>query len=440
MIRKGISSERFGFLRSEVNKAREAYNSRKQTKKEQDVIDNLSETSPYINAVELREKAFVRRDVSEEMFRIDQSLSDEEKNEIVERQIQRHYEACFENSEIRGHVHAPHGIRPEMRIEEWAVERSFTDFDENTDIIAKEVSNNLVFNKNRFWTDVNRLNHGQGTSLKSERAWTREFNLNAIKAQRDSIALHARENELLDEHDQFISPYLSIELHGKGNKRGRDIEFGIKEVEGRGPINPHLACWIADVLRNKCRENNFVDENNNLPEINLKTLRGPYSGSYSLTRLRHGDELFDFNGFGENFNALQFECAPWVREKDNKLFGRILNEILEEFTNTFKNAEDVFALESVYGEMYEQKKIAERIEMFSSDRVLLTDDIEKGEIRLSKSIRDELGVEIDGDIEINGNTFTVIKNQQVYIKSGFAFVLHKDFEHIQYNMDKAKKI
>lgn len=372
--------------------------------------------------------AETRKQVSNVMFEHDKKLPKEEQEAIIDQQIKRFYDFNVGQKDLRGHVESPHGTQPSEKIHQWCEERKISDYEFHTNDITKQTTNWMVFNKPRILTDVNSLDKGTESSLRAEHAvYTKEDNQTALKAQRDLTAKMLKEQGNLDKDGKVINPHLAIYLHGKTDSRGHDFEIAAKQEDGKGPLNPLLAFWIAQKLGEKVKAKGLKNSKGEEPSVNVVASKGAYSGSYSLTALRNGDDVFGFKGFGENFQALQLECGAHMREKHGKELAGILNELMADFTAEFKTTKDFEKLKS-YETTYTEKQKQEKESIFDPKKVGFSKEIPEDKIALGKTLREELGVDRGDKVKIGEHVFEVMQMKNADLKKGVNSMLNEKFE------------
>lgn len=434
----GISKERFSRLRkiykqqkAEVEKKQEEI-VKSRLEKGHTIQKAVKEDSPLIMADdehlsdEEKEKKFktnvvraeIRKRVSKAMYEEDTKLPAVEQREIAERQVNRFYDFKVNQPTLRAHVEAPHGTKASKKVEKWCEDHKISDYETNTNEITAETTNWMIFNKPRLIADVNSLPADVESSLRSEGAvYTKEDNLNAVKAQRDLTSHLLKEQNNLDENGKAKNPYLAVYLHGKVDTRGHDFEIAARQENGKGPLNPLLAFWIAEKLKEKVAAKGLKNLKGETPTVNVVTYKGAYSGSPALTRLRHGDGVFDFKGFGENFHALQLEIGAHLRKTQQPALSSILNELMIDFSEEFKTPQDMGKLEK-YAEAYGQKLQKEKDELFSTKNLGFSDEVPEGRIALGKALREALEVDKGDTITVNGKELKVMMMKAADMKSG----------------------
>ena len=374
-------------------------------------------------------RAETRKHVSELLFAEDSALPAEEQEQIKARQINKYYRYKVSRPDLRGHVEAQHGARiKDAKMRLYCIKNGYTSYEVYTGRIAEQTANNMVFKKPRLHTDINNLPSEVQTSLQSERAcYTREYNLNGVKAERDLTGRILQSIDNLDENGKAKNPHLHIMLHGKTDKRGHDFEIAAKAVNGQTPLDPRLAFWIADKIKEKTAQKGIKNDKDKQPSVNVVAYGGAYSGSPSLRRLRHGDDVLNFKGFGEMLQVLQLECGTYLRQYHSYKIAEILNELIEDFSNEFKTADDFKKLNKYSTAVAD--KIKEEIEnLFKKDNIMFADKYPESAIGLSKTLRDELGVENDNTVVINGKEFTVKGMLTSDLKTGKTIKLHVSHE------------
>lgn len=377
------------------------------------------------------ERAMIRKAVSEALFEQDiLELSEEERADIENMQINRYYRYQIQQPGIRGHIEAVHGTAPGKKIIDYCIEHKLSSHEEGTNGITERTQNHLIATKPRVFTDINHLPNNVPTSLRSEGVlFSREYNINAVKAQRDLTKRVLKQHHNLDEKGKAINPYLAIYIHGKSDARGSDFEIGAKQRDGKGPIDPLLAFWIADKLREKTAQKNIKNKNGDRPSVNVVAYGGSYSGSPALTRMRYGDNVLGFKGLGENFHALQLECGRFIRDHHASALSEVLDEVLEDFNNEFKQPADLSKLQP-YEETFKQKKEKEKTELFGMKKILFTESQPKDRIGLASTQRDELDVNVDDYVMVEGKLMSVGQLAVAEIRSGKEIKLHSEHKNL----------
>ncbi|HLG25198.1 MAG TPA: hypothetical protein VI588_00170 [Candidatus Gracilibacteria bacterium] len=391
--------------------------------------EKAAEQYPFGRNLEVdANRALVRKRVSELMFSEDVLLASEDRDEITNRQINRYYDGEIGNPVLRGHIEAVHGTEPSQAIVDLCKELKLSSHEEGTLDITKACKNWLAVKQPRVVTDVNQLPKNLPASLRSEGSiFTREYNLNAVKAQRDLTARVLEREDNLDSNGKAKNPYLAVYVHGKVDTRGHDFEIAAAaKIGDKGPIDPRVAFWIAERLREKIGARGMKNINGETPAVNVVASNGSYSGSPALTRLRSGDAVLGFKGFGDNFQALQLECGRYVRDNHANDISTMLDEVLAEFSDEFKTAED-FTKHDQYRSAYQEKIVREKAELFARGKILFAGKSED-RILLGKSLREELEVEVDEKVRVAGREMTVGQMSLADLKTGKTMGLHPSME------------
>lgn len=385
--------------------------------------------------------AEVRKKVSKTLYEKDKTLGFPEQQEIIERQMNRYYDHDLGDPKLRGHVEAPHGTKASAKVEKWSEDHKISDYETNTNEITEKTANYMIFKRPRLLADVNSLPKDVESSLRSEGAvYTKEDNLNAVKAQRDLTKKMLKEQNNLTADGKANNPYLAVYLHGKVDTRGHDFEIAAKVEDGKGPINPLVAFWVAERLRTKLSENGLKNPKGATPTVNVVTYKGAYSGSNALTQLRHGDNTFGFKGFGENFQALQLECGAHMRKKYPDQLGEILQEILQDFSYEFKTEKDIAKLEAKYRGDYDKKLQKEKDELFSTEKLGFKEEIPESGIALSKALREALDVEVGDKVLLGDKELKVRMIKAEDLKSGKNMLLHPIWQDMLGDKLELKKV
>lgn len=172
-------------------------------------------------------RAEVRKAVAEAMYQDDRMVSLAEQRAIEDRQINKYYTWKVHDETVHGHVDAVHGTMPKEAVREWHSQRTLSAVEPGTAQIARGTCNYAVAKKPRTYTDINRLSHDGDTEILAEggEVLSREYNLNAVKAQRDATRRILEKNNGMNEHGELTVPHLAIYVHGKTDKRGHDFEI-----------------------------------------------------------------------------------------------------------------------------------------------------------------------------------------------------------------------
>lgn len=150
---------------------------------------------------------------------------------------------------------------------------------------------------------------------------------------------------------------------------------------------------------------------------------GAYSGSPALTKMRYGDNVLDFKGFGEMLQCVQLECSKHLRKKHTQELSEILNELMFEFSKEF-TSEAAFGKLDAYDGKFEEKIEQEKANMFSINNLGFDDEIASESILLSASLRRELEVQNGDQLKLNGHLFQVAGMKKKYLKEGKTMMLN----------------
>jgi len=373
-------------------------------------------------------RAHQRREIALILHEQERDLPDSLKGVLEEEEIGEYYDYADGSPEIKGHVDVVHGTPPSEKVQAWLKGHDITDYEAGVNEIGQKVRNNMIFKKSRISADVNHLTSDVLTSIRSERTvLSEEFNLHGVKSERALTRRMLKKAGSLDEDGKAKNPYLAIYLHGKADTRGNDFEIAAKQTNGKGPIHPLLAFWIQEKLSAKVKEKGIKNGKNEDATVNVVTSPGAYSGSPALTKMRYGDGLFDFKGFGENFQALQLEVSRHIRDNYKDQMGAILNELLAEFSQTFRSEGAMKQLDK-YKEAYESNMRREKEELLGRKKIFFTKDVSQSEIGMAESIRDHFDVEVGDHVKIKGKKVKVVKMKQEVLKQGYTMTLNPEFE------------
>ncbi len=374
-------------------------------------------------------RAEIRKRVSELMYASDhQNLPLQEQEAVIERQINRYFKFIIGDPTLHGHVEAPHGIAPALEVRNWCKKKGIVSSESKTASIASGAINNFIFSRPRLFADINCLPQNVKSSLRSEGAvYTREDNLNAVKSQRDLTKKLLSCSNNLNKSSQVINPHLAIYFHGKSDSRGHNFEIATKQREGKGPLDPKIAFWFADQLTLRLKEKDLKDSNGETPNVNVVAKYGAYSGSYALIKLRYGDDVLGFKGFGEMLQCLQLECGAYLRKQFPNQISEILNEILIEFSAQFKVPADLEKLSS-YNEKFNEKIATEKAELLSLKNIGFDMEAALDSIALSLSQRENLEINSGEYISVNGKILKVVKMTRTHLNSGKLIILNPQFQ------------
>ena len=357
------------------------------------------------NIVNSIRNAIIRKRVSEVMFAIDKHLPEDAKETIIQRQKNAYFEYKIGDKKLKGHAESIHGAEPPEDFKNYCLDNNINSFEEETEEICANVKNHILSKKSRLFTDVNKLTNEEndtGHLITEGQRITKQYNTNAIKAQRDTLKQVLQESDNLDKNGKCKNPYLAVYVHGKAdNKTSANLVIGAKQRNGKGPIDPRLAYWVKKELSMLLQSHNVRNKEGQIPSIDIVTYEGKYSGSPALTKLRHGDKMFDFQGFGENLQALQLECGRFLRDNHKHELSLIINELIEKFTETFKTTEDFNQIQQ-YQEDYEAKRTHEKENLFNKEKILFSENYAENVIGLAEQLREELNVKKGDFIHIQG--------------------------------------
>jgi hypothetical protein len=394
-------------------------------------LEKAAEQNPFGRALAVdARRAFVRKRVSEIMHAADVLMPVEDRGDVVSRQINRYYGGEIGDPSVRGHVEAVHGTAPSAKIVELCKQLKLSSHEEETLAITRRAKNWLAVRVPRVVTDVNQMPPNLPASLRSEGSiFTREYNLNAVKAQRDLTSRVLESEGNLSPEGEAVRPYLAVYVHGKVDTRGSDFEIAAaNKIGDKGPLDPRVAFWIGDRMREKIERGGYKNAKGEMPTVNVVASGGAYSGSPALTRLRHGDNVLGFTGFGENFQALQLECGRFMRDNHGPEISVMLDEVLAEFTAEFVSAED-YAKHDENRARFEAKIRQEKAELFNRDKIAFTGTSED-RLLLGKTLREELEVDTGDAVIVGGQRLTVGQMTLADLKSGKTMMLHPKFESL----------
>lgn len=428
-----ISSERFNTIRKIVKEVKNSLPVDILSKKldfgqnKEDAFEKFPEGKNIEKNVE---EAEIRRLVSHKMYDLDSDLPDSEKEKIIERQITKYFDFQIDNKDVRGHIEVPHGTKPSKKIIDWCKQNKVTSFESKTTDIAKNVSNHVIFKKSRLFTDINSLPFEVESSIKSEdTVFTKEDNLNAVKAQRDLTKKILESQDNLDKNNKAERPHLVIYFHGK-SEIGDDLVIGARQQkDGKGPLDPRIAIWFSEKLKELLEKKEIKNKDNQTPTINTVFKFGAYAGSPALTRMRFGDEVFDFTGFGEMLQCLQLECSLHLRKFYSEKISEILEELLQQFSITFQKKEDLEIFNNKIP-IYLEKIKQEENEMMDVKNIVYDDTISSDEAQLNNALIDEFQLKLGDEILINNKKFFVIKMNKNFSRTNKNIALnggYKDF-------------
>lgn len=379
-------------------------------------------------------RAEMRRRVIEAAFAIDHEKPREEQDKIIDRQIRANFEYKQDREDVRGHVDVIHALPPDYDSENrrrskkgplnnWALANKTSSFETGIGEIAAKAFNNVLFKRHRLHTDPNSLGVGEDTSILIERkSIAKRSNVNALKAQRD-VTKRMMEGAGAMEDGVLKKPYFAIFLHGKVDTRGADFEIAACEKEWIEAIDPAVAFWFADELGKTLKEKDIKNKEDKFPTINVVTSPGAYSGSRALHRMRNGDNLFEFNGFGKMFQALQLEVGKHLRDNYPTQLTEILNELMEKFSATFQTGEAIEAIDVnkrlVENKLREKERLAEKMKEIYYDN-----SVGEGQVALSAAMRGFLEVEVGEMVKIGGLNLEVRLMKQNWLKKEFEVAMN----------------
>ncbi len=247
----------------------------------------------------------------------------------------------------------------------------------------------------RLLVDMNRATDVSSKAL--------EFNTGARAAQ---WYVFDKFTERFKEGNKLVVPFLQIEVHGKSNK-DEDFVIGGKITAGKVFCDPAISQWLKDKLEKKIRKYDLsvVGKNGErrLATVKVAIEGEKYCGDHNLYSFRYGEG--GKAGLGELLQTAQIEIDGKVRSGQTDLVGRMLAEVLADFSAEFKGAESLkkYIVENTSAEDRNRLNGIYKVKTVQDDR------IKSGKVGLSGVWRDVLGAKVGDDMRVGKKMFRVVK-------------------------------
>jgi len=395
----------------------------------------------------------IRKRISEILMEKDKTLSQEEREAIAKRAINRHI-AKFEigTPEIKGHLEALHAVPPTIGLIIKLVQREYPDmsreqiieldqsieneidasqikfpellrseiineileknptpqkqtileikkiFDERTGPIAATAARHsksslLIPRYSRLVVDMNRPIDNREISKKQSAL---EYGLGAKEVYWEVLRKLTGNACEVDQKDEITNPYLVLSIHGKVSKKTTDFVIANGLKNGEMACDPQIARWLEEKLKQKIREKNIVADGAELATVHIAEEGEKFSGDSHLIDYRYGDKKH--HGFGQLLQIAQLEIDRRVRKASSEKISETLAEILQEFSSEFKDRACLtkFIIEHTSPEDHDRKQGVILVETAHHSSIL------EGEIGLRLGLRKALGVKPGDMVIVNG--------------------------------------
>jgi hypothetical protein len=132
-LKKAVKEQRARLSNEETVKSRLEKSHAGKDGKEKEALDQFPLLADYDEKMsdEAKQQKFkesiiraeVRKQVSKAIFEEDKNLGGPERQEIIDRQINRYYGYHLGNKKLRGHIDAPHGTAPSKKFRNGAMKK-----------------------------------------------------------------------------------------------------------------------------------------------------------------------------------------------------------------------------------------------------------------------------------------------------------------------------
>ena len=261
-------------------------------------------------------------------------------------------------------------------------------FEDYVGVLAQETAIDsgascLVARKTRRILDANRVPSSRKIKVKSRL----EFGYGLHLAEYLFLQKIFKEALGQKEMGEVEKPFLHIALHGKSDKPGDagDIIIGNALRDGKMPCNPQIARWFSEKLNKKIKERDIRKQEGACYTSGVAIEGDRFCGSIVHCNRRYGRGDFEGMPLGENYQYIQVELSPLIRQNYFNDLKGVLNEVLQEFQEQFANKE-------VFEEFLRANTTEEdlnRLEgkMYYRDGLQESEEVGDGQIAMSGSLR-----------------------------------------------------
>ena len=182
-------------------------------------------------------------------------------------------------------------------------------------------------------------------------------------------------------------PFLHISLHGKSDRPEDvgEIIIGNALRDGKMPCHPQIASWFAEELNKRIKESDIKKKDGEYFQAGVAIEGQRWCGHIVHCHRRYG--LGNFKGIplGENYQYIQMEMSPSLRQDYYDQLKNILVEILHEFTRKFSDKKPlaIFLQEN----LTEVDKNRLEGKLYYQDGLQETEEVKEKEIALGASLR-----------------------------------------------------
>lgn len=340
-----------------------------------------------------------------------------------EKIMRRYFESQLNAPEVFGFVEADHGVAPHPTVAANLPPSAgrAPAYAPNTKGIAQQVPNHILAQRSRLEEDLHagrRNDRGPSQSLEGQ-SFAPRSNANAVRAQRAQMAEMMQSQNALGKDGKVTRPYMGIYLFGKTDDFGHDIEIGLGQHDGgKMPMDPRVAFWLANRLEEKLGEKGVTSPTGKTPLVHVVTFAPKFRGRPSVTRMRYGDEIDGFQGFGEDFQGVSLELGEALRKQYGDQVVLVWEEVLKEFSTQFPNME-AFESFNENQDRYDQALAAERADFLNIEKhVQFRPDVRADEIQMTEGARDQLGFKRGDEVSVDGlsGKFKVVRMAAEHVK------------------------
>lgn len=199
---------------------------------------------------------------------------------------------CLGNKKINSHIDAVHACAPNAD--------KFTG-EIVAGIVKKIKCSGIVATVSRTVMDLNRPKNIK--------------NYEAVDEYRQTIKEILQHNNILNENEKLLKPYLHLAVHGMSDDWSEDIEIGT--LHGNS-CSAEIKEWLIKKIK-KQKLKFCIDKR--------------FCGDISLAAHRSGDN--NYSGYGNNFNSFHIEICKILRQRYQRKLINMFCDIIISFNKEF---------------------------------------------------------------------------------------------------------
>jgi len=282
-------------------------------------------------------------------------------------------------------------------------------FEDYIGLLAQDVAINsgascLLARKTRRVLDANRVPNSRKIKIKNRL----EFGHGLYLAEYLFLQKIFKETLGQEEAGEVEKPFLHISLHGKSNKPDDvgDVIVSNALRHGKMPCDPQIARWFSGELNRKIKEKGVKKKDGSYYTSGVAIEGERFCGNVVQSDRRYGRDDFKGISLGENYQYVQVELSPFIRQNYLPELQNIIGEILTDFKKNFSTANQLDEFLKKNQTVEDEHRL--NSEMYLNIKQVNDDEIRSGEILLSKNYRDALSVEIGDSILVDGVEYLVV--------------------------------